>query len=250
MRVALEFQSKGSLRLPIQHNHLIQGFIYGSISPRLAEILHNEGFEANNRKFKLFTFSRIIGNYKIDEKNNSVTFSSPFKLIISSALNQFIEELGNEMLTKEDLKIGRNNVKVNSIEISKPDFKENKIKIKALSPITIYSTLKKADGKKKTYYYSPFEKEFSQLISENARKKFVAFYKNKNKVIEPKGDIKLTPLKVNPNNQKIINYKGTIIKGWMGVYELSGDKELIKLTHDTGLGGKNSQGFGCFEVVG
>jgi len=51
-------------------------------------------------------------------------------------------------------------------------------------------------------------------------------------------------------NQKVISYKGTVIKGWMGIYELRGDRELMKLVYDTGLGGKNPQGFGCFEILG
>ncbi|MGH7885954.1 MAG: CRISPR-associated endoribonuclease Cas6 [Thermodesulfobacteriota bacterium] len=249
MRAALEFQTEKDFKLPIHHNHIIQGFIYNSISKKLAKMLHDKGFVSNNRKFKLFTFSRVEGNFRINKNDNSITFTPPFRLVISSALNQFIEEIGNEMLRKENLKISANNVKVNSIEISKPEFKEDKVKIKMLSPMTIYSTLSKADGKKKTYYYSPFEDEFSQLISENAKKKFNAFSNNGKKTKEPDGGIKLKPLKVNSNNQKIINYKETIIKGWMGIYELSGSMELLKMVHDTGLGGKNSQGFGCFEVI-
>jgi len=83
------------------------------------------------------------------------------------------------------------------------------------------------------------------LISENAKKKFRAFYER-----EPEGEIYLNPLNLNTGNQTIISYKGTIIKGWTGIYEISGDRELMKIVYDTGLGGKNSQGFGCFEVLG
>lgn len=249
MRATIEFSSNTDFKLPIHHNHIVQRFIYNSISPKLAKMLHDKGFESNNRKFRLFTFSRVEGNFKINKKENTINFKPPVRLTISSSLNQFIEEIGNEMLRKEDLRIGSNCVKVNSIEISKPEFSEDKVKIKMLSPMTIYSTLSKADGKKKTYYYSPFEDEFTELISENAKKKLSAFSKNGNKTKEIKNGIQLKPLNVNSGNQKIINYKGTIIKGWMGIYELSGKEELIKLVYDTGLGGKNSQGFGCFEVL-
>ncbi len=258
MRMKIEFSSDDEVRLPIHHNHIIQGVIYSSISSKLAKMLHDKGFEFNNRRFKLFTFSRIEVNFRVDRKENTIVFGSPFRLVISSALNRFIEELGNEMLRKERLNIGKNTVRVNSIEISNSVLSD-KNRIKILSPITIYSTLKKADGKKKTYYYSPFEEEFSHLVSENAKKKFKAFHqvhprkllpKNVSKSIEVKRAISLSPVGVRPNNQKIVNYKGTIIKGWMGIYELSGDPELMKMVYDAGLGGKNSQGFGCFEVLG
>jgi len=42
--------------------------------------------------------------------------------------------------------------------------------IKMLYPIAIYSTLSTVNSKKKTYYYSPFEKELPQLIDKNLRK--------------------------------------------------------------------------------
>lgn len=49
-----------------------------------------------------------------------------------------------------------------------------------------------------------------------------------------------------------INLQGrkTLIKGWVGRYKLSGDKELLKFALNTGLGGRNTQGFGMIEIVG
>ena len=35
----------------------------------------------------------------------------------------------------------------------------------------------------------------------------------------------------------------------MGKYKISGDEKLTRLAYDSGIGSKNSQGFGCFEVV-
>jgi hypothetical protein len=40
-----------------------------------------------------------------------------------------------------------------------------------------------------------------------------------------------------------------LIKAWEGVYELKGKPELLDVAYNTGLGAKNSQGLGCFEVV-
>lgn len=42
-----------------------------------------------------------------------------------------------------------------------PSLKDD-VTIRMLSPVTIHSTLFSANDKKKTYYYSPFEEEFSQ----------------------------------------------------------------------------------------
>ena len=244
MRLLIELLSEKNFAVPVHYNYYIQSFLYSLISPKLAQILHDYGFPVEKRKFKLFTFSRILGEYRIDKNKDNIMFTSPFKLIISSAVREFIEEVAEELIHKESTQIYSQKVSLNSVELSDFSMDRDRLRIKMLSPVTIYSTLSKADGKKKTYYYTPFEKEFSSLISENARKKFKAFYER-----EPNGEINLAPLNVNNSNEKIISYKGTVIKGWMGIYELSGNPELMKLAYDTGLGGKNSQGFGCFEVL-
>ena len=112
-----------------------------------------------------------------------------------------------------------------------------------LSPVTIYSTLQSPTGKK-TYYYNPREKEFSILIRDNLLKKYQAYYKR-----SPDNDeFSIEPLRVSKKDEKIVSYKGFIIKGWMGLYRLNGSPELLKLAYDAGIGGKNSQGFGCFGI--
>ena len=41
----------------------------------------------------------------------------------------------------------------------------------------------------------------------------------------------------------------TVIKGWVGKYELSGSMELLKFALDVGLGSRGSQGFGMIEMA-
>jgi len=44
-------------------------------------------------------------------------------------------------------------------------------------------------------------------------------------------------------------FKGFIIKGWMGIYELHLPETYLSMALDAGLGAKNSQGFGMVEVI-
>jgi CRISPR-associated endoribonuclease Cas6 len=132
-----------------------------------------------------------------------------------------------------------------------PEFKEE-MTINMLSPITCYSTLKKADGKSKVYYYNPFEEEFSLLLKNNLKKKYQLIFGKTPKNFE----FEITPYKVSKKDEKIVLYKKitkrqrkpTTIRAWMGVYFLKGDPQILKLSYDAGLGSKNSQGFGCWEV--
>jgi len=48
----------------------------------------------------------------------------------------------------------------------------------------------------------------------------------------------------------MIKYKNVYVKGWMGIYDVETTPELLELAYYTGLGAKNSQGFGCFEIIG
>lgn len=241
LKIILENLKEEKIKFPLHYNYLIQSFIYNYIDEKLAQFLHDKGFEYEKRKFKMFVFSRLFSkNYKIIE--NEIVFDKEIYFFISSPLNEFLSQFTQNLFKNPSIKIFRNELILKGVYIlGIPQIKETG-KIKMLSPLTCYSTLYKKD-KKKTYYYSPFEKEFEFLIQENLRKKYEAFYK-KTKDFE----FKIKPMKVDKNSEKIINYKGTVIKGWLGIFEINSLPEIIKFAYDVGLGSKNSQGFGMFEI--
>ena len=66
----LPLDSKNPLPMPIQCNHLLQGFVYNNISDHdYRSFLHEEGYILNNRRFKLFTFSRLEGQFKVERES-------------------------------------------------------------------------------------------------------------------------------------------------------------------------------------
>jgi CRISPR-associated endoribonuclease Cas6 len=66
--------------------------------------------------------------------------------------------------------------------------------------------------------------------------------------VDPTG-FTFTPVEVQERDFKVVRYKGTIIKGWMGKYRLTGEPRFLEIALSAGLGSKNSQGFGCCELV-
>jgi CRISPR-associated endoribonuclease Cas6 len=54
---------------------------------------------------------------------------------------------------------------------------------------------------------------------------------------------------VGKQDLRVLEYRGTVIKGWTGLYELDLPEPFFLLAYDSGLGSKNSQGFGMVEVV-
>lgn len=246
MRFEISMTAETEICLPIQYNPTIQGMIYNHISPEFGTQLHDTGYLYEKRSFKLFTFSRINGLFRLDRESQEIIFSPPIRLTVSSPIERFIYELGYSMVTSDHLQLGDNLLTISGINIPlEPDFTSSEL-IRMLSPITVYSTLKTAEGKSKTYYYSPYEDEFSRLIESNLKKKYKILYSrdpNENQ------SFSIKPVKAGKGSEKIIKYKGTVIKGWMGIYLIQGDPELIKVGYEAGLGSKNSQGFGCFESI-
>lgn len=242
MHITITLEGK-TLILPIHYNHIIQSFIYKHISAKLANWLHSEGYTVGKRRFTLFTFSRLLGKFQF--KLDNIEFYPPIKLKISSPVNTFIQEFVETIMRSNSIKLAQNKLQIVSVEVEPQPKLKKKLTIRMLSPVTIYSTLSKADGAKKTYYYSPFEDEFKELIEQNIKKKYQALYQRESTALS----LRIFPKNVDRNAEKIINYKGTIIKGWMGTYTLMGSEKLILLAYDAGLGGKNAQGFGMFEIT-
>jgi CRISPR-associated endoribonuclease Cas6 len=134
---------------------------------------------------------------------------------------------------------------VDTVSIRKnPDFSSGVATVRAISPITVYSTLMAANGSKKTYYYHPQEKEFSEQIRNNLYKKATLL-----NVDIGSAKFSIEPLRVRNTDLKTVYYHNFIIQGWLGQYLLKGTSQLLDIAYDTGLGAKNAQGFGMIDVI-
>lgn len=247
MRLKINFQNMTSnlTVLPSHYNYHIQGFIYHHLSDWMAKLFHDKGITdpITDRRYKMFTFSRLIPEGKFTVENKRLLIHGRINLTISSPFHDFIESIATKLINTQKFNIADQTFLVNSLSVEGiPQYKEQ-ILVRTLSPITVYETHLDTNGKKITKYLSPFDKEFEKQIIDNLSKKLRALTGQEIN----NGSIK--PVSVNEKNQKIIIYKGTVIKGWDGVFELRLPEPLFNLAFDTGLGSKNSQGFGCIEAL-
>lgn len=241
MHVCFEFYGKRSdyVSVPLHYNHLVQSMIYSNISRELADFLHNRGFVYGGRAFKLFTFSRILGKARISD--GRIVFEGGVMLYVGSPIERFIKELATSLLRCGEIVLGDDVLLVSSVRFPKyPEFGEETV-IRTLSPVTIYSTLYTPAGRKKTYYYSPKEREFASLICMNAQKK--------HKILRGEEDERGLEIEAIRAREAVVFYRGTVVKAWSGKFVLRGSSSLMRTVYEAGLGGKNSQGFGMFEVV-
>ncbi len=238
---------ENKLSLPLPYNQVIQGFIYNHLDQALSSWLHDEAYQFNKRRFKLFVFGRLTGTYSINNKR--IDFQGPVKLSVRSVNDQVISSFAQYLLDKRQVILGRTPCLISQILIvpdpvidpSKP------IQLRALSPITIYSTLNTFDGRKKTYYYSPTEPDWEVKILENLIRKGRAIGRYEDMSILD--DARIKPKHFKNSHMKILKFKDTVIKGWMGTYQAFLPEELFFIGYNGGFGAKNSQGFGMMEIV-
>ena len=227
--------------LPKSYNHILQAFFYKNMDPVLSKFLHDIGFLYGKRRFKLFTFSKVIGRIANKNRKKGLIFFEPeITLYFSSPLIDIISSSVKTFLRRESLLLGKNKVSLSSIELVKPEVDEE-ITVRCLSPITVYRT---PEGEKRFRYLNPWQEEFYELVRNNLLKKFEIVY---GKSYE--GDLEVEPVKVTESHRKKVVYRGTLIEAWEGYYRLRGSREMIRLALEAGLGARNSQGFGMVERV-
>ena len=249
MRLRISLYPEGpSLRLPVQYNHLLQGLVYSNLDHALSEWLHEKGHAYGERPFKLFTFSRLFG--KREARNDHIRFMGLAHFYLGSVDVQILSSLAEHLLTKPSVRLGSSECWVVEVGVEpEPEIDSAKpVLVKTLSPITAYSTLSTPEGRKKTYYYAPQEEEWSEALISNLKRKAKALEWTAD-VDEDLKEAWVRPYKVRSGDQKILTFKGTLIKGWTGLYEVKLPEPYFRLAYDAGLGAKNGQGFGMIGVL-
>jgi len=228
------------LSLPIASNESIQGLIYKAISEdySYSSKVHEEGRNFDGRKYKLFTFGEPKGRYLI--QGTEIVYLNGMCLTIRSADPYFIQLVFTYFIKHEHIRIGNMTAKVGDVKLSDDRIFEDHIVIRTLSPITAYIT--NEDGH--TVYYSPDNKKFYDSLIKNAWRKWGSAY----------GYAEESKLYIRGcENERYIKratrFKSTYITAWHGTFILEGPPNLLDFLYQVGLGSKNSQGFGMFEVI-
>lgn len=239
LSIVLESES-GTFEVPVQYNHAVQSAIYQALTKDVGGFFHDVGFDHDGRSFKMFTFSRIFGKSALDKRNMVLKFEGPATLVVSSPIAQFCSSLATGLLKLGTVRIDQAQLHVTSIQVSEPKVCGESIDIKMLSPTVVYSTMTRYDGRKYTCYFSPGEKDFEDLTWQNLCRKYEILTQME-PPFSPRYEVEV---KCNPR-LSVLNYKGTVIKGYMCFLRLKGPEAMLQVALDAGLGAKNSQGFGC-----
>lgn len=230
--------------LPIHHNHFIQAAIYKLLDPAYASFLHEQGYVYQKRQFRLFSFSRLLGKYKLNRREGTIVFFNPINLVVLSPLKLFSKDLVNSLVLGKKIRLGTQELEASEIVVDFPQVKERDVRVRTLSPIVVYSTVERADGRKFTNYFEPTESEFSRIVSSNLYKKRKAWEPDW-MLPENEFDFSIKPL--GRTKRHLVMYKSNVIKGHSGIFLIQGEPEYLEFALNVGLGSKGAQGFGAIE---
>lgn len=240
MQLVVHIHLDEPLVLPINYNHILQAVVYRSLSimPDFSEFLHEGGFARGQRQYKMFHFSQLSGEYRVQSRQ--ITFYSEVSFEVRSPEPLLIRLLG-ESIWKQGITFGDNLYTDIDLELYDYTVEESDILIRMKSPVTVYSTDPVTNG---ICYYEPDDPQFYELIQDNFYRKYQAYYG-----VTPVSLIRMNPHGDRKPKKFVTRYKESYISAWYGTYQLSGRRKYLDFLYQTGIGSKNSQGFGMFEIL-
>ena len=211
------------------NNFEVQGLIYNLLKYTRYEYLHDI------RGFKFFCFSNVFYTHGV------------YHLIISSPISNLIKTLYYKLKTLDTIKFGRNLYNIESVKKINNYIPNNYFKNS--TPIILFHNQTRSN-----HCYS-FKNDdinynwFFNRLKENALKKYNAFYDDEYYFEEPLFDSyqfkKEVAVHSKKNNQRLI-FIGSLWEK-LNVKLNSKNYKFYKFLFDTGLGEKNSAGFGMIQ---
>lgn len=240
MQLIIRHRLPQNLVLPINYNHILQAIIYKGVSASAdySEFLHDSGFSYGSRSFKLFNFSLLQGKYDIVDK--SISFRNEVFFEVRSP-DIFMIRVLAESISKNGIDYGGLHISDVEVFLFDETVEDNAVQIQMVSPLCVYTT---DPDTKRTHFYSPMEPEFPQLVNENFVRKYSACYGK-----APESGVAIEPHHITDRDKFVTSYKGFYISGWMGTYYLYGARKHLDFLFQSGLGTRNSQGFGMFNIL-
>lgn len=223
-------------RLPLSYNALIQGALYRCWSTSNPN-LHNRGYSANGKEYRLFTFSKLSGKSSIDKTKKEISFTGAVQLTVRSPQEELLDDLCSALVSQGAIRLGRTELPLINLSTADRLLFPKRALIKLITPVTLHRTHE--DGY--TEYLVPTSEEFARDLQSNCANKAASFGLDA-------GLVQMVPLE-ETLRKHVVQFKGTYVNGWTGELILAAKPETMAFLYNAGLGARNSQGFGMFEIV-
>ena len=250
MRIKILADVGEGLTLPINYNYPLAGVIYRFLAesdPEYASFLHEEGYRAAEKRFKLFTFSQLMAERR-RITGDKIRFRSTLTWYVSSPVERFLSHFADTLLTEGRLSLAQRQLPIRDVTIPRIPRFQSEMHFRCLSPI-VMTTIREHHGKQAMHYCMPDDPALSELIRQNLIRKHEAIHGR-----APHDDTltfafdKAYIDRRHGRVTRLIDYKGIKIRGIMCPFRVTGNPALIQIGYECGFGDKNSAGFGMAEV--
>lgn len=269
MRVKIKAVTQQPAAIPFNYNYALHSAIYALIeksSQEYSQYLHDKGFinESVNKRFKLFTFSKLFfPSAKINK--NGFNNVKEINFIFSTPIEQSYEHLILGLFSDQKFYLNvtgkKNNFSVTHVEtLLEPEFKSQS-KFICLSPIAVSTQREKPNGTLEQHYLdymNPEEREhFIKNIKQNLINKYQTYHNKTYKDNTKEFQLSFDPTYIAKKQgiiSKLIHFKkinntSTKIKAFEAPFKITTDPELIKIGYEAGFGNNNTVGLGCMKFI-
>ena len=232
MQIMLTLRPQKPLEIPFHYQYQLQSAIYAMLGEvGQSDFWHDNGF-GDTASFKGFCFSGLTGKYTVDQENRRLRFEEKVYLEVRSATFSFIDAFQRAVERHPFLTLFDTRLDIVGASLMNRHFTDGRVVLKAVTPVVVRET--EEDGH--TYYFSPEEEAFFVRLCNNAEKKYesVVGQAADALLLRPYGAFKKT----------VTRYKGFWVTGYTGPFELNTTVRMAEFLYNSGLGEKNSQGFG------
>lgn len=257
MRFKITLNRTGRQRmLPMDYQYYLSAWIYkviGKADPEFSSFLHSEGYTTGYKQFKLFNYSplnfgrptlwkeKALFEIPADQLFLSVSFH------LAETAEKFIIGLFNNQQVYVGDQFNGLDLVVSQVErLPEPEIVTT-MSYRAISPVVI--SLKDKNSKY-AQYLSPTDTEYSDLIYRNLWTK----YDSIPTVANLPEDLNFKFMLKGEPKSKLVTIKPytpeqSKVRGFVFDFTLTCPVEIHQLIRATGIGEKNSMGFGWVEVI-
>lgn len=231
MRIQVDFYVNKDIDFYSPLNNAITAFIYRCIgigSPSYSKQLHSGFTRLGYKKFVYHAYN-LSQNKEITQFKLKKGIAS---LILSSALEDTIINFTKGLIELGSIQLFGYSFNIEEIRIIKEPRLSNSEIFNAISPV--YATDAKGNWLN--------IKDAERKLEKNLIEKYYALY-NK---LPHNTNIRI---KILSNKTEYIRYKKDKFRGYAGLVAIEGDKDLIRLAYEAGLGARCGQGMGLLEAL-
>lgn len=257
MRIKLKLQIQPEVlgrAIPINYQYELSAAIYrvlAGANDEYSSWLHENGFMSGGKKFKLFTYSRlIIPDYTLNVEQQRIIINSDHVFLYISFLpdkstKTFLKGLFSECVMQIGDSFSAVQFVATDVDILPPEAFNNHTVFETLSPICV--SVRQENGKPK--YLAPSDSGYKEGILAGLLARYKAFYG-----ADYGGEIYLDMKIESTPKSELVKIKAgtpqqTFVRGYRYRFSMSLPEELMTIAYECGIGEKGSLGFGMIKAL-